>query len=198
LTPCGPTGKTIFLDKFQPIPIITFYDAWSLLWSYAHRPSKMTVEEQIKYLYESQALSTEYNDNTARLRPVTVNLTYSDQVRQRCEIHDGFVDSLPSISEMGSSRNKDGEHADITLGKERERCPNTGTIGKLQASFGKLLRVGSLGGDVWKTIVPRKTCRLVHAFTSRGSILENPTTMSQMQLCEEKLEEHRVATILLS
>ena len=31
LIPCGPTGKTVFLDKFQPIPIITPYDAWSLL-----------------------------------------------------------------------------------------------------------------------------------------------------------------------
>ncbi|CAI2180402.1 5377_t:CDS:2 [Funneliformis geosporum] len=145
---------------------------------------------------ESGTLSREYHDNKARSKIASVNSephilrSSIETERQRCEIHDGFVDSLSSISENGGSKYKDGENADITLGKEREGCPNIETIGKMQASFGKLLRVGSLGGDVWKTIVPRKTCHLVHAdsrFTSKGtSIIENPTTMSQVQLCEGK------------
>src|SRR6185369_9407658 len=87
LTPCGPTGKTVFLDKFQPMPIITVYDTWCLLWSYARRPSKkMTAEEQIKYLYESQerlARSITIVQPDPILRPTTVNLTYSNQVSKR-------------------------------------------------------------------------------------------------------------------
>ncbi|CAG8532766.1 6905_t:CDS:2 [Ambispora leptoticha] len=145
---------------------------------------------------ESRTLSTEYNDSTARSNIASGNSqphilkSSIETERQRCEIHDGFVDSLPSNSENGGSKYKDGENTDIKLGKEREGCPNTGIIGRMQASFGKLLRIGSLGGDGWKKIVPGKTCRLVHAdyrFTSKGkSITENPTTMSQVQLCEGK------------
>ncbi|CAG8464629.1 1874_t:CDS:2 [Ambispora gerdemannii] len=147
---------------------------------------------------ESGMLSTEYNDSTARSNIASGNSephilkSSIETERQRCEIHNGFVDSLSaiSISDNGGSKYKDGENTDITLGKEREGCPNTGTIGKMQASFGKLLRIGSLGGDGWKNIVPGKTCRLVHAdyrFTSKGkSNTENPTTMSQVQLCEGK------------
>ncbi|KAF0429623.1 hypothetical protein F8M41_005658 [Gigaspora margarita] len=138
---------------------------------------------------ESGTLSTEYNDSTASPNIASDNsepniLKSSIETEgQRCEIHDGFVDSLPSNSENGGSKYKDGENTDIT-------CPNTGTVGKMQASFGELLRIGSLGCDGWKKIVPGKTCRLVHAdsrFTSKGkSITENPTTMSQVQLCEGK------------
>ncbi|RIB17667.1 hypothetical protein C2G38_2037550 [Gigaspora rosea] len=118
-------------------------------------------------------LSTEYNDSTARSNIASDNSEphiLKSSIEKRCEIHDGFVDSLPSNSENGGSKYKDGENTDITLGKEREGCPNTGTIGKMQASFGKLLRIGSLGGDSWK----------------KKSFTENPTTMSQVQLCEGK------------
>ena len=148
---------------------------------------------------ESGTLSTEYNDNTARSNIASENKNSEPHIlkssieteRQRCEIHNGFVDSLSaiSISDNGGGKYKDGENTDITLGKELGRCPNTETIEKLQASFGELFRIGSLGGDGWKTIVPQKTCRLVHAdyhFTSRGSIIGNPTIVSQMQLCEGK------------
>ncbi|CAG8547389.1 5782_t:CDS:1, partial [Acaulospora morrowiae] len=145
---------------------------------------------------ESRTLGTEYNDNTARSKIASDNnephiLKSSVKTeRQRCEINNGFVDSLSAISDNGGSKYKDGENTDIRLDKEREGCPSTETIGKMQVSFGKLLRVGSLGGDGWKKIVPRKTCRLVHAdsrFTSKGkSITENPIIMSQVQLCEGK------------
>ncbi|CAG8616392.1 3827_t:CDS:2 [Ambispora gerdemannii] len=145
---------------------------------------------------ESGTLSTEYSDNTARSKiasdnsePHILNSSIETE-RQRCEIHDGFVDSLRSNSENGGSKDNEGENTDITVGKKLEGCPNTETIERIQASFGKLLRIGSLGGDGWKKIVPGKTCRLVHAdsrFTGKGkSITENPTTMSQVQLCEGK------------
>ncbi|CAG8649057.1 11_t:CDS:2 [Paraglomus brasilianum] len=121
---------------------------------------------------ESGTLRTEYSNNTARSKiassnsgPHTLKSSIETE-RQRCEIHDGFA-----------------------IREELEGCPNTETIEKLRASFGELFRIGSLGGDCWKPIVPQKTCRLVHAdyhFTSRGSTVGNPTTMSQMQLCEGK------------
>ncbi|CAG8841708.1 29612_t:CDS:2, partial [Gigaspora margarita] len=146
--------------------------------------------------YESGTLSTEYNDSTARSNIASDNSephilkSSIETERQRCEIHDGFVDSLLSNSENGGSKYKDRENTDITLGKEHEGCPNTGTIRKMHASFRKLLRIGSLGGNGWKKIVSGKTCRLVYAdsrFISKGkSITENPTTMSQVQLCEGK------------
>ncbi|CAG8554101.1 9874_t:CDS:2 [Ambispora leptoticha] len=152
---------------------------------------------------ESGSLSTEYNDNTARSNIASENSELHilkssiETERQRCEIH---VDSLSAISDNGGSKYKDGENTDITLGKEYEGCPNTETIGKMQASFGKLLRVGSLRGDGWKKIVPRKTCQLVHAdarFTSKGkSIAENPTTMSQVQLFDAFKDNSRIATLV--
>ncbi|RIA83463.1 hypothetical protein C1645_833798 [Glomus cerebriforme] len=147
-------------------------------------------------IQESETLSKEYHNNTAKSKITSVNnesyilrLNIKTK-RQRCEIHDGFINSLSSISKNGSNKYKDGEHTDITLGKERKGCPNIRTIGKIKASFGKLLRIGSLEGNVWKMIVPQKMCHLVHAdscFTSKGiSTIKNPTTMSQVQLCEEK------------
>ncbi|CAG8675602.1 16496_t:CDS:2, partial [Acaulospora morrowiae] len=148
-------------------------------------------ENQIS-IRESGTLSTEYDDNTARSKIASNNSepyileSSIEMKRQRCEIHN----SLSVISDNGGSKYKDGENTDITLDKEHEGCPNTETIGKIQASFGKLLKVGSLGGDSWKRIVPRKASCLVHAdsrFTSKGkSLAENSTIMSQVQLCEGK------------
>jgi len=70
---------------------------------------------------------------------------------------------VPSTSEREGSKGKNGEHEDVMLGKGCEEFPNSATIGQIQISFGKLCRVGSLRGDVWKTIVPWKTCHLVHS-----------------------------------
>ncbi|CAG8571788.1 4301_t:CDS:2, partial [Ambispora leptoticha] len=67
--------------------------------------------------------------------------------------------------ENGGSKDKKGENTDIMVDKKLEECPNTETIERIQASFGKLLRISSLKGK---------------------SITENPITMSQVQLCKEK------------
>src|SRR5205085_10184967 len=77
--------------------------------------------------------------------------------RNGCEIHDGCVDSLSSTSERPVSSDKDREHADVKVGKECEGCPNSTTIGRMQTQFGKLRRIGSLGGNAWKTTAPQKT-----------------------------------------
>ncbi|CAG8508618.1 7902_t:CDS:2 [Funneliformis caledonium] len=120
--------------------------------SYTHQPSKkMTVEEQIKYLFKSQKRLIESImkiQPDTNLLPATVNLTYSDQVSKRKGKDIGFVESLSSTSEHEGSKDKDEEHEDVTLGKKCDGCPNSRTIGQMQTSFGKLLRVGSLGGDV--------------------------------------------------
>jgi hypothetical protein len=55
------------------------------------------------------------------------------------------------------------ENANIIIGGECEKCPNQERISKMQAHFGKLLRVGSLAGDVWKFTIPQKPCTFVYA-----------------------------------
>ncbi|CAG8514675.1 20541_t:CDS:2 [Dentiscutata erythropus] len=122
-------------------------------------------------LRESGTLSTEYNDSTARSNIASDNSephilkSSIETERQRCEIHDGFVDSLPSNSENGGSKYKDGENTDITLGKEQS-VPWEPMVGK--------------------RLSPGKRVAL-YTRTSKGkSITENPTTMSQVQLCEGK------------
>jgi hypothetical protein len=58
--------------------------------------------------------------------------------------------------------------------------------GEMQARFGKLLRIGSLAGDVWKSTIPRKPCTFVHAhsrFTQEESNIESHISMSAVQAC---------------
>ncbi|RIA95645.1 hypothetical protein C1645_816340 [Glomus cerebriforme] len=147
-------------------------------------------------IQESGMLNRKYHDNKAKYRFVSVNsephiLRSSIKMeRKRCEIYDGFVDLLSSTSECEGSTDKDEEHTDVMLGKECEGCPNSETIEKIQSSFGKLCRIGSLEGDVWKMIVPQKTCHLIHAHSrytkEESSRIESQATMSQVQLCEGK------------
>src|SRR5205809_868136 len=50
----------------------------------------------------------------------------------------------------------------------------------------KLLRIGSLVGDVWKSTTPRKPCTFVHAhsrFTNEESTIERKISMSPVQAC---------------
>ncbi|POG59433.1 hypothetical protein GLOIN_2v1722091 [Rhizophagus irregularis DAOM 181602=DAOM 197198] len=85
MTPFGPTGRKVEPYKFNPVIIITIWDAWSLLWAYVHRPSrrvakKMTSEEQINYMIRSLELlakSLMIIQPVQILRPSTVNVTFS-------------------------------------------------------------------------------------------------------------------------
>ncbi|GBC50844.2 hypothetical protein GLOIN_2v1561966 [Rhizophagus irregularis DAOM 181602=DAOM 197198] len=81
IVPLGPEGKKITLDNFHPILIITIWDAWSFLWTYAFQPTmKMKLNEQIDYLMESLkrlAESLIIIQPKEQLRPSTVNVTYS-------------------------------------------------------------------------------------------------------------------------
>ncbi|CAB4418399.1 unnamed protein product [Rhizophagus irregularis] len=91
-------------------------------------------------------------------------------------------------TERSGSKDKEGEHAGNTLDKEEGQCPNIGKMEKMQTSLGKLRRVGSLGGDDWKTIVPRKTCRLIHPNSrcteDELSSIANYSNMLQMRSSE--------------
>src|SRR5207249_7887147 len=54
ITPFDEKGKKIILDDFHPILIISTWDAWSLLWTYAYPPSgKMKLKTQIDCLMRS-------------------------------------------------------------------------------------------------------------------------------------------------
>jgi len=147
---------------------------------------------------ESETLNREYHDNTAKYRFASNNSephvlrSSIETERERCEIYDGYVDSLSTTRERAGNNDKGREHADLKVGKECEGCSNRGTMEKMQAQFGKLCRNGYLGGDAWKTTAPQESCRFVYPhsrFTQKGtSIIESPTTMSQVQPREGKNE----------
>jgi hypothetical protein len=164
------------------------------------RPSTLKEDDSSRAnrlsIRESETLNREYNDNSAKFRFSSGNSephifrSSVETERKRCEIHDGFVDSLSITNERGGSKDKEGEHANVTLGKECAECPNGGTIEKIQTSFGELRRIGSLGGDAWKTIVPQKTCRLIHAHSryteDESSSIGSQASMCQVRSCEGK------------
>ncbi|CAI2194225.1 10660_t:CDS:2, partial [Funneliformis geosporum] len=136
-----------------------------------------------------------FDNNSTGSNVATINSEYNVLERDfetkgnSCAIHDGCVNSLRSGSERTDNRVEDREHADVNVGIGCGQCPNRGTIKALQSRFGKLLRIGSLGGDAWKPTTPSKTCHLVHAhsrYTKEGSsIIKNQGSMSQVPVCEK-------------
>ncbi|RIB18534.1 hypothetical protein C2G38_2036830 [Gigaspora rosea] len=90
--------------------------------------------------------------------------------RENCEVHVRCLNSFRT-SDKGdkeiletNTRNKSEEHIDITA--EFRACPNQTTIENLQASFGKLFRIGTLGGTAWTKEIPTKPCHYVLAHSS--------------------------------
>ncbi|CAG8728280.1 3453_t:CDS:2, partial [Racocetra fulgida] len=85
--------------------------------------------------------------------------------RENCEVHVRCVNSFRTSDNGGegiletNTENKSEEHIDITA--EFKSCPNRTTIENLQASFGKLFRIGTLGGTVWTQEIQTKPCRYV-------------------------------------
>lgn len=120
------------------------------------------------FIQESGTFSREILENTNRYGFVSgsgephILRSSVEAKREGCKIHDGFIDSLPNTTERSGSKDKEGEHAGNTLDKKEGQYPNIGKMEKMQTSLGKLRRVGSLGGDNWKMIVPQKTCHLIH------------------------------------
>ncbi|CAG8667322.1 12848_t:CDS:2 [Funneliformis caledonium] len=146
---------------------------------------------------KSGTLSGKFNNNSTESKIATINCEYNvlkrdfETKKNGCEIHDGCVNSLRSTNECTGSESKGTEHADFEMGSRHEECPNRRTIGEMQTRFGKLLRIGSLGGNAWKPTTPQKTCRLVHAhsrYTQEGSSIECHKTMSQVSVCVGKDE----------
>ncbi|CAI2174682.1 4955_t:CDS:2, partial [Funneliformis geosporum] len=77
--------------------------------------------------------------------------------------------------EITGSSDEGREHADF---KSRNDA----------GKFGKLSRIGYLGGDVWKTTVTQKMCRLVRPhsrYTQKGTLFIESHTMFQVQDHEE-------------
>jgi hypothetical protein len=93
---------------------------------------------------------------------------------------------LRSTNEHQGGSIESRKYADVESGIRCEVCPNQRSIGILQAQFGKLFRIGALGGDTWTTETPSETCRLVHAhpFPTQGSsTIEDKGTVSQVPAC---------------
>ena len=117
---------------------INYYDLRYLKSLLELRPSAFKEDDSREAnrisVQESGTLNREYHDNTARYKFASVNSephilrSSIETERKRYEIHDGFVDSLSSTSEHEGSKDKDGEHEDVTLGKKCNGCPNSGTI----------------------------------------------------------------------
>ncbi|KAF0485252.1 hypothetical protein F8M41_022841 [Gigaspora margarita] len=90
--------------------------------------------------------------------------------RENCEVHVRCLNSFRT-SDKGdveiletNIRNKSEEHIDITA--EFKACPNQTTIENLQASFGKLFRISTLGGTARTKEIPTKLCHYVLAHSS--------------------------------
>jgi hypothetical protein len=81
MTPFGPTGKKVELYKFQPIIIIPIWNAWSLLWTYVHRPSRRASKKDVRgtnILYNGKPPETiMIIQPVQNLRPSMVNVTFS-------------------------------------------------------------------------------------------------------------------------
>ena len=143
---------------------------------------------------KSGTLGGKFDNNSTVPEIATVNCKFnvlerdSKTKRNGCEIHDGCIDSLQNTNEYTGSRIESIEHANVTMGegcKEWE-CSNQRRIEQLQACFGKLLRVGFLAGNVWRSTTPQKPCIFVHTntrFTQEESTIESHISMFPVQVC---------------
>ncbi|GBC52367.2 hypothetical protein GLOIN_2v1785628 [Rhizophagus irregularis DAOM 181602=DAOM 197198] len=146
------------------------------------------------FIQESGTLSKEILGNTNRYGFVSgsgephILGSSVEAKREGCKIHNGFIDLLPNITERSGSKVKEGELAGNTLNKEEGQCPNIRKMEKMQTSLGKLRRVGSLGGDDWKMIVPQKMCHLIYpnfcCTEDELSSIANYSNMIQMRSSE--------------
>jgi hypothetical protein len=80
-------GKGIVLPNFEPVLVITMWDAHSILWAYAHRLlRKRTVKQQVDYYKKSlETLANELikMQPITKLRPTIVNVTLSKETSKR-------------------------------------------------------------------------------------------------------------------
>ncbi|CAG8704961.1 7357_t:CDS:2, partial [Ambispora leptoticha] len=101
---------------------------------------------------------------------------------------DNGVVEIPEINTSIKSEN----NKDIIV--EFKSCPNRRTIENLQASFGKLFRIGTLGGTTWTTEIQKEPCHYVLAHPGSGTKddQESLTQVSKYEdqngaLCDNKL-----------
>ncbi|RHZ78633.1 hypothetical protein Glove_158g132 [Diversispora epigaea] len=96
---------------------------------------------------------------------------------------DNGDEEIPEFSTSIKSEN----NKDITV--EFKSCPNRRRIENLQASFGKLFRIGTLGGATWTTEIQTKPCHYVLAHPDSG------TTDDQEPLPQVSKYEDRNGTL---
>ncbi|CAB5123277.1 hypothetical protein RhiirA5_359966 [Rhizophagus irregularis] len=191
-----PGGKKNYFRQFPSN--IDYHHLGRLVFSLDLRISTHN-EDEIKrtnrlFDGKSETLSRKFDNNSTERTIETINCERNvlsrnfETRRNSCEIYDGCIDSLQTINEQKTSGVKDEANGNVTMGKECEGCSNRRTMGELQARFGKLFRIGSLGDNAWKSTIPPRTCRLIHAqsrYTQGGSSsIECHTTVHQVQLCD--------------
>jgi hypothetical protein len=75
------------------------------------------------------------------------------------------------------------------MGIRLSKCSNSKSLKELETQFGKLFRVGSLGGYNWTDDIPSRPCRLVHPharYTQGTSItIEYQGAVSHLRIYEE-------------
>jgi hypothetical protein len=141
---------------------------------------------------KSETLSKQLDDNSTRSKTSTSNREYHILKRDfetKSEIHDGCISSLSNTNEQTGSTIESTKNADVTMGIRLSNCPNSRRLAEIETRFGKLFRVGSLGGYNWTDEIKSKPCRFVHPhyrFTQeefRTSGCQGP--VRNLQVCDK-------------
>jgi hypothetical protein len=106
-----------------------------------------------------------------------------------CAIHNGHINSLQYKNKKTGNRIKDRQHADVKVSIKCKECPNQKIIKELQSQFVKLLRIGFLENNIWKSTTPLKMCHLIHADShyteEKSSIIEHQGSIFQVPIYEK-------------
>ncbi|CAG8558811.1 9598_t:CDS:2 [Ambispora leptoticha] len=127
------------------------------------------VDLGIRGTIQSETFGGKFDNNSTESEIATINCECNvlkrdfEAKRNGCEIHDGCVNSLSNTGEHTVNRSESTKSADVTMGIRLSNCPNSREIETLEAHFGKLFRIGSLGVYDWTDEIPSQPCRLVHA-----------------------------------
>ncbi|CAJ0754046.1 5374_t:CDS:2 [Entrophospora sp. SA101] len=124
------------------------------------------------------------------------------------EVHVRCVNSLRTFTtienntktQCGSGTSVKSEN-DADIAESFKYCPDQRAIHSLQASFGKLCRIGTLGGTTWTKKIQTKPCRLVLAHPciteEARKTIEDLRSMSQMSKRIEQDESLRNNTLMV-
>jgi hypothetical protein len=144
---------------------------------------------------KSENIGEKFDNNSTKSEIAASNCKYNileknfKIKRNDCKIHDRCVNSLQNTNEFTDSRIKNTEYANVIMNGRYSKCSNQRKVKEIESCFGKLFRIGSLAGDVWKSTTPQKPCTFIHAhsyFTQEKSkklSIENQISTFFMQTC---------------